>query len=42
MKREYKHNIKVSKQQYYNSKINMSSNKIQETWKIINKKLGRK
>lgn len=37
----YKNNLKIAKQQYYNNKINKSSNKIKQTWNIINERLGR-
>lgn len=40
-KKEYKKNVKVAKQKYFNDKIEHSSNKTKETWNIINSKLGR-
>ena len=40
-KKKYRNNIKLAKQTYYNTKINNSSNKSRETWKIVNKILDR-
>lgn len=40
-KKKYRNLIKIAKQNYYKNKINNSTNKNKETWKIVNKILDR-
>lgn len=41
LKKQYKSQIKIAKRSFYKGKIESASNKVKESWKIINEKLGK-